>query len=559
MNLCWPMDPPTVPEERWLAYHYTKLGRQTYIGQWTPQYQKRDDLHTTTQNSADEPTLANGPSHSTRGEMTCIPLHKTWQMNLCWPMDPPPVPEERWLAYHYTKLGRWTYIGQWTLPQYQRRDDLHTTTQNLADKPTLANGPPQYQKRDDLHTTTQNSADEPMLADGPSHSTRGEMTCIPLHKTWQMNLCWPMDPPAHYQSRDALNTSTQNLADEPTLADRHPSTRGEMTCIPLHKTWQMNLCWPMDPPTVPEKRWLAYHYTKLGRQTYIGQWTPQYQKRDDLHTTTQNLADEPTLAHGPSHSTRGVMTCIPLHKTQQMNLHWLMDPPVPEERWLSYLYTKLGRRTYVGQWTPWYQRRDDLHTTTQNLADEPTLAIGLPQYQKRDYLHTTTQNSADEPILANGPPSTRAEMLWIPVQKFGRWTSFGQWTPLLVPEQRWLAYHYTQFGRWTYFDWTQWQRFDSSSIHHVWAQHFLKTNFSLESGILSFLELQKSLPVSCQGCWTQWQRFKSSSIHHFWDTPQHFLKTHFCLESLSFIPRVPEITTSKFSGVMNTMAKVWKL
>ena len=24
--------------------------------------------------------------------------------------------------------------------------------------------------------------------------------------------------------------------------------------------------------------------------------TPQYQSRDDLHTTTQNLADEPTLA-----------------------------------------------------------------------------------------------------------------------------------------------------------------------------------------------------------------------------------------------------------------------
>ena len=45
------------------------------------------------------------------------------------------------------------------------------------------------------------------------------------------------------------------------------------------------------------------------------------------------------------------------------------------------------------------------------------------------------------------------------------------------------------------------------------------------------LELQKSLVVSFQGCWTEWQRFESSSIHHFWDTPQHFLKMHFCLES----------------------------
>ena len=49
-------------------------------------------------------------------------------------------------------------------------DDLHTTTQNLADEPTLANGPPQYQSRDDLHTTTQNLADEPTLAE---HNGKG--------------------------------------------------------------------------------------------------------------------------------------------------------------------------------------------------------------------------------------------------------------------------------------------------------------------------------------------------------------------------------------------------
>ena len=75
--------------------------------------------------------------------------------------------------------------------------------------------------------------------------------------------------------------------------------------------------------------------------------------------------------------------------------------------------------------------------------------------------------------------------------------------------------------------------FESSSIHHSWdtPQHFLKTHFCLESGFPSFLELQKSLLESFQGCWTQWHRFESSSIHHFWDTPQHFLKTHFCVES----------------------------
>ena len=50
-----------------------------------------------------------------------------------------------------------------------------------------------------------------------------------------------------YQNRDALNTSTQNLADEPILADGPPHARAEMSWIPVHKTWQMNLFWPMDP------------------------------------------------------------------------------------------------------------------------------------------------------------------------------------------------------------------------------------------------------------------------------------------------------------------------
>ena len=201
------------------------------------------------------------------------------------------------------------------------------------------------------------------------------------------------------------------------------------------------------------------------------------------------------------------------------------------------------------------------------------MAFFCSYYQNRDVLHTTTHNLADEPTLADGPPGNRAEMPCIPLHKFGRWNYFGwtQWqrfesssthhfwdTPqhflkthfclesgfllFLVPEQRWLTYHYTQLGRWTYFGWTQWQRFESSSTHHFWdtKQHFLKTHFCLESGFLSCLELQKSLLVSFQGCWTQWQRFESSSTHHFWDTCQHFLKTHFCLESgfLSFL--IPE-------------------
>ena len=138
-----------------------------------------------------------------------------------------------------------------------------------------------------------------------------------------------------------------------------PGTRAEMTCIPLHKTWQMTLLLSMDPP-----------------------------------------------------GTRVEMTLIPLHKTWQMTLLWPIDPqpPVPEQRCLKYQYTKLGRQTYSDQWTPQYHSRDDLNTTTQKLADEPTLVNRPPRYQCRYDLNTTTQKLADNPTLANGPPSTRAEM-----------------------------------------------------------------------------------------------------------------------------------------------------
>ena len=109
---------------------------------------------------------------------------------------------------------------------------------------------------------------------------------------------------------------------------------------------------------------------------------------------------------------------------------------------------------------------------------------------------------------------------------------------------------------------THWQWFENSRTHCFWdtPQHFLKTHFCLESGFLfSILELQKSLLVSFQGSRTQWQRFESASIHHFCDTLLHFLKPCFSWEIwLSFLPRAPEIPTSKFLWVWNTMAKVWK-
>ena len=92
--------------------------------------------------------------------------------------------------------------------------------------------------------------------------------------------------------------------------------------------------------------------------------------------------------------------------------------------------------------------------------------------------------------------------------------------------------------------WTEWQRFASSSIHHFWdtLQHFLKKYICLERWF-SFIPRAPQITASnnFRGCWTQWQRFESSSIYHFWDTLQHFLKTHFCWQRwLSFIPRAPE-------------------
>ena len=102
------------------------------------------------------------------------------------------VIKNRCLEYCYSKLCRWTFFSQWT-PQYHSKDDLHTTTQNLANEPTFTNETPisrVIQSRDDLHTTTQYLADEPTLAQW-NPSTRVEMTYIPLHKIGQMNLlCW---------------------------------------------------------------------------------------------------------------------------------------------------------------------------------------------------------------------------------------------------------------------------------------------------------------------------------------------------------------------------------
>ena len=59
-------------------------------------------------------------------------------------------------------------IWQMDLPGSLIIDALNTTTPNLADEPTLADGPPPSESSiDALNTATPNLAHEPTLADGP--------------------------------------------------------------------------------------------------------------------------------------------------------------------------------------------------------------------------------------------------------------------------------------------------------------------------------------------------------------------------------------------------------
>ena len=90
-----------------------------------------------------------------------------------------------------------------------------------------------------------------------------------------------------------------------------------------------------------------------------------------MHTTTHNLEDEPTLAE---HNGKGLKA---LALTISEILHSIFSKHIFDKK--------------VAFFHSFYQNRDDLHTTAQNLADEPTLADGPPWYQSRDALHTTTQ------------------------------------------------------------------------------------------------------------------------------------------------------------------------
>ena len=200
-----------------------------------------------------------------------------------------------WIPVHQTR--QIILLRQWK-PQYHSIDDSHSTTPKLADEPTLANGPIRYHNWNDLHTNTQNLADEPTLVHGSQIplGTRDEMPWIPLHKTWQKNVHGPKDP---------------------------HSTRTEMTCYHYTKFGRWTYFGQWTPSPVPEQRCLEYKYTKLGRQTYFGWWIPhlpRYQSIDPLNISTPKLGRQSYFGQWTLPNTRAEMTCIPLHKTWQINL-----------------------------------------------------------------------------------------------------------------------------------------------------------------------------------------------------------------------------------------------
>ena len=82
-------------------------------------------------------------------QLQCTGISDITLLNTPW--NPPKTPP-KWqeistltgdicLEYQYTKLGRWKYFGRWT-PWESNIDVWNTATPNLADKPTLADGPP---------------------------------------------------------------------------------------------------------------------------------------------------------------------------------------------------------------------------------------------------------------------------------------------------------------------------------------------------------------------------------------------------------------------------------
>ena len=88
-------------------------------------------------------------------------------------MDPP-VPEQRCLEYQYTKISRWTCFG-WLAPQVTEQRCLEYQYTQLDRWTYFGWWTPQYQSRDAINTSTQYLVDEPTLANGPPKGKRAEM------------------------------------------------------------------------------------------------------------------------------------------------------------------------------------------------------------------------------------------------------------------------------------------------------------------------------------------------------------------------------------------------
>ena len=201
--------------------------------------------------------------------------------------------------------------------------------------------------------------------------TRAMMTYIPPHNTWQMTLIWPIDCPVPEQRSLEYHYTKPGRW---TYFGQCPPQVLEQrwTCIQIHKTWQMNLLCQMDShsPWVPEKRWLEYHYTKLGRQTYFGWWTTQVPEQWWLAYHCTKLGRWTYFGQWTPSSLGPEKRCLGYHYTHfsRQTYFGQWTPLIQEQRWLAYKYTKHGRWTYFGQWIPippGYQRRDALKTTIQ--------------------------------------------------------------------------------------------------------------------------------------------------------------------------------------------------
>ena len=350
--------------------------------------------------------------------------------------------------------------------------------------------------------------------------------------------------------------------------------------------WTVNLS--NDPHTLSEYRWLAYHYTRLGRLTSFGWWT--------------------------LHSTRAEMTCIPPHKTCRWTYlaflkkfllrKWLtFIPRAPEtstSKFLGVLNTmakvwKLQHSLFLRYPTAFLKTHFCLESVFLSFLQlQKPLLVSFwgcwTQWQRFESSSIHCFWDSPQHFLKTHLCLESGFLLFLELQKSLLVTSHavlntmvgkGLKAPAFTVFEI-LPHHFLNtfwLRQMAYFHSNEPPETSTSrdDLHGTDTQlgkglkpsicfneipHSISQNtFLLRDGLLSFTRAPETwqLVNLLWGCWTQWQRFESSSIHCFWDTPQFFLKTHFCLEKwLSFVPRAPEIPTSKFSAVLNTMVGNWK-